>query len=319
VFFSLLKLFASFAIRIYCRKIIVNKPEWLHAKGPLLFAANHPNSFLDGIILTTLMKEHLYSLARGDVFRKSRVKRLLYKLHLLPVYRTSEGVENLAHNYTTFSACHRVFQDQGIVMIFSEGRCINEWHLRPLKKGTARLAISSWEKGINLTVVPVGFNYNRFRNFGKNVFINFGQPLDKTSIMGEPSDGRQMLAFNEQLKSQLETLVYEIDSDDYEGLQQVYVPLPLLKKLLLAPFALLGWLASAPLYYGAKAVNKKLFNNDHFDSVMVAFLFFAYPVYLLVIVAIAAIWTGPAIASGLFLLLLFGAYAAVQVKDQLKP
>jgi 1-acyl-sn-glycerol-3-phosphate acyltransferase len=128
----------------------------------------------------------------------------------LPVYRTSEGVENLEHNYTTFEACQEVFKKNGIVMIFSEGRCINEWHLRPLKKGTARLAISTWLKEIDLTVVPVGFNYSSFRNFGKNVFINFGEPLDKQPVLEHVSDGKQFYYFNEQLRDQLEKLVYEI-------------------------------------------------------------------------------------------------------------
>ena len=57
--------------------------------------------------------------------------------------------------------------------IFSEGKCINEWHLRPLKKGTARLAISSWEENIPLEVLPVGINYSSFRRFGKNVYYQF--------------------------------------------------------------------------------------------------------------------------------------------------
>jgi 1-acyl-sn-glycerol-3-phosphate acyltransferase len=110
VLFQLVKLYARLCIKIYCRKIIINKPGYLKAKGPLLFAANHPNSFLDGVILTTLLEENLYSLARGDAFKKPWHKKILLWLHQLPVYRTSEGVENLEHNYTTFEACQEVFK-----------------------------------------------------------------------------------------------------------------------------------------------------------------------------------------------------------------
>src|SRR5689334_8426071 len=150
------------AIKIYCRKILINIPEVLKDKGPLLLAANHPNSFLDGMILTTLFDEPVYSLARGDAFKQKRVDRILRSLQLLPVYRTSEGVENLGHNYTTFAACRETFEKGGIVLIFSEGRCENEWKLRPLKKGTARLAITSWEKNIPLRVIPTALNYSSF-------------------------------------------------------------------------------------------------------------------------------------------------------------
>ncbi len=171
-------MYARLAIKIYCRRIVINKPEVLKAKGPLLLAANHPNSFLDGIILTTLFDEPVHSLARGDAFKHRWINKLLRRMRLLPVYRTSEGVENLEHNYTTFAACQEAFKENGIVLIFSEGRCENEWHLRPLKKGTARLAISSWQKNIPLNVIPVAFNYSSFKSFGKEVHLFFGETIE---------------------------------------------------------------------------------------------------------------------------------------------
>ena len=75
-------------------------------QGPLLIAANHPNSFLDAIILGSLFKTHVYSLARGDAFVGKFFTRILRSFKMLPVYRVSEGVENLEHNYTTFEACN---------------------------------------------------------------------------------------------------------------------------------------------------------------------------------------------------------------------
>jgi 1-acyl-sn-glycerol-3-phosphate acyltransferase len=222
VLFWLLKGYARFAIRLYCRNVVVNKPEWLQARGPLLIAANHPNSFLDGIILTTLFQNPIYTLARGDAFRKRWHSAVLRWLHLLPVYRTSEGVENLTHNYTTFNACKEVFAQNGIVLIFSEGRCINEWHLRPLRKGTARLAISAWQTGLDVTVVPLGFNYSPFRYWGKTVHLNFGTPLQRELITQEDSEGKQLLRFNAQLEAELQHLVYEIQPDDRTMLKQTF-------------------------------------------------------------------------------------------------
>ena len=144
-----------------------------------MLAANHPNSFLDSVILDTLFEQPVWSLARGDVFKKPFIIRVLTALKILPVYRTSEGVENLSENYKTFEACIDIFRSNGIITIFSEGKCINEWHLRPLKKGTARLAIKAWEENIPLQVIPVVINYSSFRRFGKNIFLNFGSPIIK--------------------------------------------------------------------------------------------------------------------------------------------
>ena len=80
----------------------INNKEYLSLKGPLLIAANHPNSFLDAIILSTIFKRPVYSLARGDAFVKPFYKKLLLSLNMFPVYRISEGVENLENNYETF-------------------------------------------------------------------------------------------------------------------------------------------------------------------------------------------------------------------------
>ncbi|MEJ7627672.1 MAG: 1-acyl-sn-glycerol-3-phosphate acyltransferase, partial [Ferruginibacter sp.] len=159
MFYQLLKIPAKIAFLLYCRSVKINNKIFLSEKGPLLIACNHPNSFLDAVIIATLFKRPVYSLTRGDVYSNPFFSSILTSLKMLPVYRTSEGTENLSRNYTTFEHCKNIFKENGVVLIFSEGLCVNEWHLRPLKKGTARLALSSWEEGIDLKILPAGINY----------------------------------------------------------------------------------------------------------------------------------------------------------------
>jgi 1-acyl-sn-glycerol-3-phosphate acyltransferase len=301
-------------LRIYCRRVLVNKPDYLKLKGPVLFAANHPNSFLDGIILTTLLDGTLYSLARGDAFTP-RWSKWLRRMHLLPVYRTSEGTGNLTHNYTTFSECHRVFEQGGVVLIFSEGGCRNEWHLRPLLKGTARLATSAWQKGIELTVIPLGFNYSSFRSFGKTVHLNFGRPLQPNAITTAEREGNRLALFNQQLEQQLQQLVYEIaPADKGTRSRHFKVPVALSSKALLLIPALLGWLVHAPLNFVAKWVASR-FEKEHCDSIIVAFSMLVYPVYLLLIILAVAPFAGWH-AVWLLAVLPFCAWACVQLKPQ---
>jgi 1-acyl-sn-glycerol-3-phosphate acyltransferase len=315
VFYSLIKIYSRLVIKIYCRKIIINKPGYLKEKGPLLLAANHPNSFLDGIIMTTLFDEGVFSLARGDAFKNKKIGKLLRWLFLLPVYRTSEGIENLSHNYTTFASCQEVFKKNGVVMIFSEGRCINEWHLRPLRKGTARLAIRTWEKGMELKVIPVGFNYSGFRNFGKNVHINFGAPILKEEILKLHPEGKQLLQFNQELNTQLNELVYEIDKDDKQALKQKFdVPQPIIKKILLFIPGTMGFVLHAPLYYLVKMITNIYFDNDHYDSVITGLLMILYPIYLVAIFFIILSYFNWMLAVSVFAILPFTAWAFVQIK-----
>ncbi len=318
--FRLLKGYARLAIKIYCRKIIINKPGFLKENGPLLLASNHPNSFLDGIIMTTLFEQDVYSLARGDVFKKNSLNKLLRWLRLLPVYRTSEGVENLAHNYTTFASCLEVFRKKCVVLIFSEGWCENEWNLRPLKKGTARLALTAWQQDIPLKIVPVGFNYSSFKSFGKDVHIYFGQSFSKETIQQNDTQGMKILAFNNTLQKELQDLVYEIEKKDLKK-QQNYFPdnVSASKRMLLFLPALIGILVHLPLFTVVKLYTHIQFKNSgHYDSVLTSLLMLLYPVYILIISLWSATYNLPvAITSILFIP--FTAWCLAQINYRLFP
>jgi 1-acyl-sn-glycerol-3-phosphate acyltransferase len=286
----------------------------LRKQGPLLIASNHPNSFLDAIIIATLFKSPVYSLARGDAFAGRLITKILTSFNMLAVYRVSEGVENLEHNYTTFEACHSIFKKNGIILIFSEGRCINEWHLRPLKKGTARLAIAAWQQNIPLEILPLGINYGNFRKFGKNIFLNFGNIITKEKINADFSGGTAINEFNEKLKQQLQNLVFEIDKNDNATIKKYfYIHQSLLKKILLFIPALVGYIFHFPLYYSIHLLIKNK-AQDHYDSIMVGLLFFIYPFYILVLTLLGFFITHNSISFLLLVLIPASALSLLHFK-----
>jgi 1-acyl-sn-glycerol-3-phosphate acyltransferase len=255
-------------------------------------AANHPNSFLDGIILTTLLDHPVHALTRGDAFKNKWMDKFLRRIQLLPVYRTSEGVENLEHNYTTFSACQDTFKKQGIVLIFSEGGSENEWQLRPLKKGTARLAITAWQNGVPLEVLPVAFNYSSFKGFGKVVHLYFGHNIEPESILQQENSGKQLNTFNHELRKQLHGLVYEIDPKDKKTVRGKFFK-ERLTAFYLLPLAIVGWFIHAPLFYPVKLFTHLSFQHSgHYDAVLHSLFILLYPVYLLILVLIAYQYIG---------------------------
>jgi 1-acyl-sn-glycerol-3-phosphate acyltransferase len=287
VLYQILKAYARLVIHLYCTKIVVNKKELLKINGPVLFAANHPNSFLDGIILSTLLDEDLYSLTRGDVFKNKIIASILSLLRLLPVYRNTEGTHKLSHNYATFTACKEIFTKEKAVLIFSEAGSVNEWHLRPLRKGTARLAFTSWQQGINLKVIPLAFNYNSFKRYGKEIHLNFGEPISKELFIEEDSDGVQHNKFTHQLQQQLSTLVYK--AKDEKEAQHFFIKQhsPIKTTLLFIP-GIIGWLFNAPFFYLCRILTEiKFKKSDHYDGVLTALLLLGYPFYILTLGLIA--------------------------------
>lgn len=187
----------------------------------MILACNHPNSFLDAIIIGSHCKYPVHFLARGDAFRNPLIRSLLTALKMIPIYRLSEGREYLALNDVTFEKCREVLLKKGIVLIFSEGLCVNGWQLRPLKKGTARIALAAWGQpsiATNLAVVPVGINYNSFNRLGKNVLVHAAAPIYKKSMPGFVNEGQSVADFNSLLGvALLEGILQQLD--DAEAVQ----------------------------------------------------------------------------------------------------
>jgi 1-acyl-sn-glycerol-3-phosphate acyltransferase len=303
--YKLLHFPAKLALLIWCRHLHINKKGFLISNGPLLIAANHPNSFLDAILLCSIFKQPIYALA---------------SLNMFPVYRVSEGVENLEENYKTFDECMEVFKKKGIVLIFSEGKCVNEWKLRSLKKGTARLAMRAWEQNVPLKIIPTGINYNSFTSFGKNIQLNFGEVISQENIdfKNEDAYGTKIQNLNARLKSQLEKLVIQSKPVDEKIITSIFtIKISSLKKIFLFLPAFCAYIMHAPLYIPVQRFTFKKFGKiDHYDSVMVGLLFLLYPLYLLLIAFIVYLLFGGLWWGLVFFILPFMAWSYVGIKKQ---
>lgn len=315
--YSVLQIIIRLALRIFCGDITVSNKSVLQSKDPLLLACNHPNSFLDAIIIGCLFQQPVHYLARGDAFKKPLVSKILKALKMLPVYRLSEGREYLALNDNTFESCNNILLQGGIVLIFSEGLCKHEWQLQPLKKGTARIAFSAWnEPSISdyFRVQPVSINYNSFTKFGKQVIINFDEIISKQDVAFTANEGEKIQQFNSLLTKRL--INGMLLANDNEPLVQtliakhkqfIYSPataiadlkhfqannqlttLPktsnqlLLKILLLLP-AVIGFLLHAALYFPVKKLVQQFTKGGVFyDSVLFGLLLIVYPFYYLLV------------------------------------
>jgi 1-acyl-sn-glycerol-3-phosphate acyltransferase len=317
--YATLKVIVRLAAKIFCRKIIINNRDLLKENGPMILACSHPNSFLDAVMMDILFERPVWSLTRGDAFLNKRITKLFYHLKMLPVYRPSEGVENLSENYRTFDACIELFKRNQIVLIFSEGLCENEWHLRSLKKGTARLAYKCQQENIPLKILPVGINYSSFKRFGKNLFVNFGNIFTVDHFDKNLSDGAWNQVFNNQLHHELRPLVFEIEKEDTARQKDILkIKIPLLKKIFLAFPAAIGWLVHAPLYLPIKYwVHKNYKNSGHVDSMQVVLSLFIYPFYVLLSTILLFFILRTWLVFFMFIILPLTAWSYVQLKGQL--
>lgn len=271
MFYSLVKIWVRLALRIFCTNTTVTGRESLTLAGPVLLVANHPNSFLDAIVIGAQFDRPVHFLARGDAFHKPWHNTLLSMLNMIPVFRLREGKENLHLNERAFQRSKEVLAEGGIVLIFIEGICLNTHQLQPFKKGAARIA---WENRRlhGFSILPLGIAFDSFSRFGKIVNLHFGKPLFPKILLPYEEEARSLICFNQ-------TLFAEIN-------QRIQVPvaagLTVVQKFIYAGAAWVGWLVHAPLYYPVKNfVRKKTAGTVFFDSVMFGVLLFLYPLYLL--------------------------------------
>lgn len=209
---------------VYYRKMTFQGLDHVPLKGPVILACNHPNSFLDALVVGVFQKRRMHFLARSDVFNTPLKNWILTQLSLLPIYRLQEGMENLDKNKDTFARCHELLDKDGMILIFSEGLCIQELRLRPLKKGTARIALEYTKSGKSLTIVPVGLNYLKPMVPRQELLISASTPFQANQFSAEyaTNSGRAINEFNKVLEERLKEVVINVrDREHEEQLAQV--------------------------------------------------------------------------------------------------
>lgn len=274
MFYRLIKLLIRATCFLFCKQIRIINQSHFNQKGPLLIVANHPNSFLDAILIAALCKYPIHFFARGDVFQQKKYRIILRLFNVMPIYRLSEGKENLYLNEFSFKESNQILASGGTVLIFIEGICINSHELQPFKKGTARIALMA-ETSEPLYVLPVAITYNSFTKFGKTVIIEAAKPIPVNQLFPYDDEAHNYLNFNSNIRPIIQQMIHwpiieEKTSNKY-----------------LNAVGNFGRLLHYPLYkLISNFVRAKTKGTVFYDSVLFSVLLIAYPVYLLAIAGV---------------------------------
>ncbi len=221
------------AIRVFYKKIQIKNFKNLPVRGGVLICSNHVNAFMDPVSIQLHTSRQLFSLARGDAFNKPFLRWLLTQWKLIPIYRLSEGAENLKKNDTTFLLSQEVLTNGNPLIIYPEAICIQERRIRKLKKGAARIAFGVEEQGDfkeDLLILPVGLNYSNPKKFRSNLFINFGKPIHTSDYIDLYKEdkvraiNRLTLAIEQAMKELVVHIEHKDNDELVEKLFEVYKP-----------------------------------------------------------------------------------------------
>ncbi len=179
LFYSVLKVYITFCLHLFFKKIKVYGQNNIPKKGPILFLANHQNALLDALLIVTKNRRKTYFVARADVFRKKWVKQLLAYLYMMPIYRIRDGRETLKLNEYIFDQCGEVLVGGECLVVFPEGNHSLKRRLRSLSKGFTRIIKVAYIKkpDLGLKIIPVGLNYTQHQHYRSSASIYFGEPI----------------------------------------------------------------------------------------------------------------------------------------------
>ncbi|MEM0993509.1 MAG: 1-acyl-sn-glycerol-3-phosphate acyltransferase [Bacteroidota bacterium] len=164
----------------FCKKIYLTNTKSIPKDRPVILACNHPTAFLEPCILASFTNRPLHFLVRGDFFKHSFYRKLMYSLHLIPIYRsTNANYQELKRNIELMDIIGRKLNENITLMILVEGSASVKKGLRPIQKGIARLAFDVYEQygRDDLEIIPVGANFDDPTRFRMTPMINFGQKL----------------------------------------------------------------------------------------------------------------------------------------------
>jgi len=203
MFYSFLKVLVRFTLKIFFRKIFITGIEHIKSDTPQLIASNHPNGFLEPLLMACFFPKPLHFLVRGDVFDNPILRPMLKSTHQIPIFRFRDGFSKLRENSQKMDESIQVLLDKKNLLIFAEGGTESIKKLRPLQKGISRIAFQTMEKDpdLDLEILPVGINFTFPAMFNEEVMLNIGNPLKVSDYLNR---------FNQDNKSGHESLLNDL-------------------------------------------------------------------------------------------------------------
>ena len=218
------------AFRVYYRSIRVQGMERFPPTGPVLLVANHPSSLLDPAVLVYLLSRPVHFGAKHTLF-KGPFGAVLEAFGAIPLVRAQDDRRAMRRNLEAFERYAELLREGRVTAIFPEGLTQDDPHLSPVKTGAARIALQAEDGAdftLQLTVVPVGLQFEPRRRFRADAFVRFGEPFTISDLAPLHAEVRRraVQVLTDRIDVALKGVAYHIESTEriplVERLTDVY-------------------------------------------------------------------------------------------------
>lgn len=215
----ILKPIVKLGLRYFYGRILTIGADNIPKDGAVIFAPNHQNALMDALLVITHSPTNPLSLARADVFKNPKIRKILTSLHMSPVFRQRDGVDVRTANEAIFERTTEELVNEGSLLVYPEGTHVGTFQVRRLKKGVARMALMAVNQSdIPVYVVPMGMNYSDHHHSGANVVLEFGKPIDVREKLAEvESETRLINELTLDLDARIRQLTSDIPDENYQN------------------------------------------------------------------------------------------------------
>ena len=224
-FYRAVRAIARFWLWFFFKAVDVRRPERVPREGPVILCINHPNNFIDSLVVGAAVRRKVHYLATAALFRHPLVARFLLAAGAIPVWRKQDNPEKIDRNADTFAACAAGFEHGALIATYPEGTTHAEARVQRLKTGAARIALA-WEVAHprTLAMVPVGLTFEARKSFRARVLVSFGArlPLHAYADAYREDPVKAVEALTRHLQEAMEAEVVNVERiDDARLLQAI--------------------------------------------------------------------------------------------------
>lgn len=224
-------------VRLYYPSIEISHGERIPQEGPVLLAANHPNSLMDPVVVGITAKRAVRFLAKAPLFDVPVLGRMMKALGMVPAYRGCDDPTQVRRNVESLEAGANILAANEVLGIFPEGKTHDEPGVERVRSGVARIAMQAAEAGTPVKIVPLALNYEDKTRFRSSVWVCVGEPIDaKEWLAKHGNDARHaMRELTRELDRRLKDLAVHLEEPEWQAIKED------LEQLAPAPVEVLAW------------------------------------------------------------------------------
>ncbi len=263
--YNLLRAFAMFGFRNFYRRIQVKGRENIPYGSHFIITPNHQNALMDAMaVLFAVNDIPIVFLARADIFKNKRQKKMLTTFKMLPVYRIRDGVQELTKNEEIFERSVNIVTDRVPVCLMPEGNHGGKRRLRKFVKGAFRVALKAQEmsgKENNVLILPIGIDFQNYSKIHQDLLIIIGKPINVQDYISEYSDNQAkgLNSLRDRVAEEMKKIMIHIKNEElyemYQNLRQIW---------------------NKRMRQLAGIQGKSLFDKFNADKIMISILDYAY-------------------------------------------